>query len=136
MKPRYSKSGYDLTPLSREAVAELASKLDPEAYRITQGADTERAFCGGLLENKKDGVYTCVVCGLPLFSSENKFESGTGWPSFYTAFDADHVAQQVDNSGGRVRTEINCARCGAHLDMSSTTGRRPRGCAIASTPRP
>ncbi len=127
MKPRYSKSGYDITPLPRGTVADLASRLDPEAYRITQGADTERAFCGGLLENKKEGVYSCVVCGLPLFSSEYKFESGTGWPSFYTPFDADHVAQRVDNSGGTVRTEINCARCGAHLGHVFDDGPPPTG---------
>ncbi len=127
MKFRQSKSGYDITPLSCEAVEELASKLDPEAYHITQGADTERAFCGGLLENKKDGVYTCVVCGLPLFSSAHKFDSGTGWPSFYTPFDADHLTQQVDNSGGRVRTEINCARCGAHMGHVFDDGPPPTG---------
>ena len=115
MKPRYSKSGYDITPYSRERVAELAAKLDEEAYRVTQGAGTEAAFCGGLLENKGDGLYTCVVCGLPLFSSESKFESGTGWPSFYTEFDPDHVAQHVDTSHGMMRTEITCARCNAHL---------------------
>jgi peptide methionine sulfoxide reductase msrA/msrB len=127
MKSRQSKSGYDLTPLSRESVAELASKLEPEAYNVTQRAGTEHPFCGGLLENKKDGVYTCVVCGLPLFSSAHKFESGTGWPSFYTAFDADHVAQRVDNSGGRVRTEINCARCGSHLGHVFDDGPPPTG---------
>ena len=64
---KYSRSGYDITPLSRERVAELAKKLDPEAYRVTQKAGTEPAFCGTLLDNKKDGVYCCVVCGLPLF---------------------------------------------------------------------
>ena len=83
MSPKYSKSGYDITPLSRERVAALAAKLDPEAYRITQKAGTEPAFCGNLLDNHKDGVYVCVVCGLPLFSSQHKFNSGTGWPSFY-----------------------------------------------------
>lgn len=127
MKSRRSKSGYDLTLLSREAVAELASKLDAEAYNVTQRAGTERPFCGGLLENKKDGVYTCVVCGLPLFSSDHKFESGTGWPSFYTPFDADHVAQRVDDSGGMVRKEINCARCNAHLGHVFDDGPPPTG---------
>src|SRR5262245_686071 len=89
MKTQISKSGYDVTPLPKEKVAELAKKLDPEAYRITQSADTERPFCGTLLDNKKDGMYVCVVCGLPLFSSETKFHSGTGWPSFYKEFDPD-----------------------------------------------
>jgi len=127
MKSRQSKSGYDLTPLSPEAVAELASKLDPEAYNVTQRAGTERPFCGGLLENKKEGVYTCVVCGLPLFSSAHKFESGTGWPSFYTPFDADHVVQHIDNSHGMVRKEINCARCAAHLGHIFDDGPPPTG---------
>ncbi len=127
MKSRQSKSGYDITPLSREAVAELASKLDPEAYKITQQADTEHPFCGGLLDNKKEGVYTCIVCGLPLFSSNHKFDSGTGWPSFYTTFDPDHVTQRVDNSEGRVRQEINCARCEAHLGHVFTDGPPPTG---------
>jgi len=127
MKSRQSKSGYDLTPLSREAVAALASKLDAEAYNVTQRAGTERPFCGGLSENKKDGVYTCVVCGLPLFSSEHKFESGTGWPSFYSPFDAAHVAQRVDDSGGMVRKEINCARCDAHLGHVFDDGPPPTG---------
>jgi len=127
MKSRRSKSGYDLTPLAREAVAELASKLDPEVYEVTQRAGTERPFCGGLLENKKDGVYTCVVCGLPLFSSDHKFESGTGWPSFYTPFDAEHVAQRIDDSHGTVRKEITCARCDAHLGHVFDDGPPPTG---------
>lgn len=127
MNSRKSKSGYDITPLPRETVAGLASKLDPEAYEITQKADTEHPFCGGLLDNKKDGVYTCVVCGLPLFSSAHKFDSGTGWPSFYTTFDPDHVTQRVDNSEGRVRMEINCARCDAHLGHVFNDGPPPTG---------
>jgi len=115
MKPRYSKSLYDITPLPREQVKRLAAKLDPEAYRITQKAGTEPPFCGTLLDNKKDGVYSCVVCGLPLFSSAHKFHSGTGWPSFYREFDPEHVTRRTDHGHGMARTEINCARCGAHL---------------------
>lgn len=126
-KPVYSKSGYDITPLPREKVAELAKKLDPEAYRITQSADTERPFCGTLLDNHKEGFYACVVCGLPLFSSDNKFNSGTGWPSFYRAFDTDHVTRKTDHSLGMARTEINCARCGAHLGHVFDDGPRPTG---------
>ncbi len=115
MKPRYSKSGYDVTPLVSEQVAELAKRLDPEAYRVTQKAGTEPAFCGNLVDNKKQGIYCCVVCGLPLFSSQHKFHSGTGWPSFFRELDPDHVTRKVDRNLGTVRTEINCARCGAHL---------------------
>lgn len=126
-KPVYSKSGYDVTPLPRETVAELAKKLDPEAYKITQSADTERPFCGTLLDNKKEGFYACVVCGLPLFSSQQKFNSGTGWPSFYREFDPVHVSRTTDRSHGMVRTEINCARCSAHLGHVFDDGPKPSG---------
>lgn len=123
--PGFSASGYDIRPLSHEKVAELASKLDPEAYRITQKAGTEPAFCGNLLDNKKEGVYACVVCGLPLFSSEHKFNSGTGWPSFYREFDPQHVTRKPDNSYGMERVEIDCARCGAHLGHVFDDGPKP-----------
>lgn len=127
MKPKLSKSGHDITPLTREHVAELAKGLAPEVYRITQGAGTEAAFCGGLLDNKKDGAYYCVVCGLPLFSSAHKFNSGTGWPSFYQEIDPEHVVRKSDNAHGMVRTEINCARCGSHLGHVFTDGPAPTG---------
>ena len=123
----YSRSGYDTTPYPREKVAELAKKLSPEAYRITQNAGTEPAFCGTLLDNKKTGTYCCVVCGLPLFSSDHKFNSGTGWPSFFRPFDVDHVASHEDNSHGMERVEINCARCNAHLGHVFDDGPRPTG---------
>jgi peptide methionine sulfoxide reductase msrA/msrB len=132
MKPRYSKSGYDVTPLSPEEVAKLAAKLDPEAYRVTQRSGTEPAFCGNLLDNHKDGVYVCAVCGLPLFSSQHKFNSGTGWPSFYQPFDPDHIVRRVDTSYGMVRTEILCARCGAHLGHVFEDGPPPTGYCLNS----
>jgi peptide methionine sulfoxide reductase msrA/msrB len=122
-----SKSGYDITPLPMDEVARLAAKLEPEAYRITQRAGTEPAFCGTLLDNKKDGVYTCVVCGLPLFSSEHKFNSGTGWPSFFREVDEAHVARKVDRALGMERVEIDCARCGAHLGHVFEDGPKPTG---------
>ncbi len=122
-----SKSGYDVTPLPKEEVARLAATLSPEAYRITQKAGTEPAFCGNLLDNKKDGVYTCVVCGLPLFSSEHKFNSGTGWPSFFREVDPAHVTRKVDRAFGMERVEIDCARCGAHLGHVFTDGPKPTG---------
>jgi peptide methionine sulfoxide reductase msrA/msrB len=127
VEPTRSKSGYDVTPLSRSRVAELAKKLTPEQYRVTQRAGTEPAFCGTLLDNKKEGTYVCVVCGLPLFGSAHKFESGTGWPSFYTPFDPDHVGEERDASHGMVRTEIHCARCRAHLGHVFEDGPRPTG---------
>ena len=125
--PARSQSGYDVTPLPREKVKELASRLDPESYRVTQNAGTEPAFCGNLLDNKKQGTYACIVCGLPLFSSEHKFNSGTGWPSFHSPVDPAHVAEKTDASHGMVRVEINCARCGAHLGHVFDDGPRPTG---------
>jgi peptide methionine sulfoxide reductase msrA/msrB len=122
-----SRSGHDITPLSREKVAELAKKLSPEAYRITQNAGTEPAFCGTLLDNKKDGTYCCVVCGLPLFTSKHKFNSGTGWPSFFAPFDVAHVAAKEDTSHGMRRVEILCARCTAHLGHVFDDGPKPTG---------
>jgi peptide methionine sulfoxide reductase msrA/msrB len=122
-----SRSAYDITPLPPEKVEALASQLDEETYRITQKAGTEAAFCGTLLDNHKDGAYYCVVCGLPLFSSSNKFTSGTGWPSFYQAYDEDHVTRIVDRSLGMVRTEIECARCGSHLGHVFDDGPEPTG---------
>ena len=127
MQRRYSATGYDITPLSREEVRQLAAKLDPETYRITQKSGTEPAFCGTLLDNKQDGTYCCVVCGLPLFFSAHKFTSGTGWPSFYREFDAQHVSRKTDRSAGMERTEINCARCGAHLGHVFDDGPPPTG---------
>ena len=127
VKARYSKSNYDVTPLSRERVAELAKKLDPEAFAVTQSAETERPFCGTLLDNKKEGIYACVVCGLPLFSSQHKFESGTGWPSFFQPFDPLHVGEDVDRSHGMKRVEIHCARCRAHLGHVFDDGPKPTG---------
>jgi len=123
----YSRSGYDITPLSKERVKELASALDPEAFRVTQQSGTERAFCGNLVDNKKDGTYCCVVCGLPLFASNSKFHSGTGWPSFFAPVDRAHVAEREDDSHGMERVEINCARCGAHLGHVFEDGPKPTG---------
>jgi methionine-R-sulfoxide reductase len=125
MSPKISASGYDVTPLPPERVKELAAKLTSEEYRITQKAGTEAAFCGNLLDNHKEGVYVCVVCGLPLFSSAHKFNSGTGWPSFYREFDPQHVHRQKDASSGMVRVEIDCARCGAHLGHVFDDGPAP-----------
>jgi peptide methionine sulfoxide reductase msrA/msrB len=127
LMPKYSKSGYDVTPLASEQVALLAAKLDPETYRITQKAGTEAAFCGTLRDNKKEGTYLCVVCGLPLFSSQHKFDSGTGWPSFWREFDPAHVTRRQDQSHGMARTEINCARCGSHLGHVFEDGPKPTG---------
>jgi peptide-methionine (R)-S-oxide reductase len=110
-----STYGYDVSPLSDEEIRELATSLNAEERRILLDHGTEPAFCGNLLDNKKDGTYVCRLCGLPLFASNAKFESGTGWPSFYQPVDRAHIAFLEDRSYGMVRTEIRCARCGGHL---------------------
>ena len=127
MKPKLSNSYYDITPLSREQVQKLAARLSSEAFQITQKAGTEPAHCGNLLDNKKTGSYYCVVCGLPLFNSTHKFTSGTGWPSFWREFDPQHITRQPDRGHGRDRTEINCARCAAHLGHVFSDGPQPSG---------
>lgn len=124
---RYSKLGYDITPLPRAAVNKLTLTLTPEQFRVTQSSGTEAAFCGGLLDNKEAGIYACVVCGLPLFRSEGKFESGTGWPSFDRAFSDEHVARIEDRSHGMVRVETRCVRCDAHLGHVFEDGPQPTG---------
>ena len=95
--------------------AELREKLTPEQYHVTQEAGTERAFTGIYWDEHDDGVYRCVVCDAPLFSSSTKFDSGTGWPSFYEALDNDAVTLETDRSLFMTRTEALCANCGAHL---------------------
>ena len=125
--PVYSRSGYEITPLTSDQKKPLVEKLDKESFNITQRAGTEQAFCGTLLDNKKDGFYACIVCGLPLFSSDHKFKSGTGWPSFYTPFSSEHVLTRSDDSLGVNRVEILCARCDAHLGHVFEDGPKPTG---------
>lgn len=122
-----SASGHDLSPLSKEERETLAAGLTDEERRIMIDHGTERPFCGGLLENKEEGVYVCRLCGLPLFRSQTKFESGTGWPSFFTPFDPEHVNSVRDVSHGMVRTEIRCRRCDSHLGHVFPDGPRPTG---------
>ena len=110
-----SASGYDITPLGEDRRAGLARGLTPEERHILLDHGTERPFCGVLLDNKNPGVYACRLCGLPLFRSGEKFESGTGWPSFTGPFDPAHVREIADRSYGMERTEIRCARCDGHL---------------------
>ncbi|HEX5058574.1 MAG TPA: peptide-methionine (R)-S-oxide reductase MsrB [Kofleriaceae bacterium] len=110
-----SRSGYDVTRLSDDRVNALAAGFTPEERHVILHQGTERPFCGLLLDNKMAGTYVCRLCGLPLFSSNSKFESGTGWPSFFKPYDPDHVQNLEDASHGMVRVEIRCARCDAHL---------------------
>lgn len=123
----YSKAGYDITRLSPQRIDELAKKLTPEEADIILARGTERAFCGNLLDNKKDGVYLCRLCELPLFGSDAKFNSGTGWPSFFKPYAPGHVATVVDRSHGMIRDEIVCARCTAHLGHVFEDGPKPTG---------
>ena len=113
--PAISAAGHDVSPLNEEEVTELAKALSAEERRVLLHHGTEPAFCGNLLDNKKQGTYACRLCGLPLFESTAKFESGTGWPGFYQPVDRAHIAYIQDQSHGMVRTEIRCARCGGHL---------------------
>lgn len=125
--PKYSKSGYDITPLSKAQIAEICKTLTPEQIAITQDAQTERPFCGDLVDNKKPGLYVCVVGGLPLFRATAKFDSGTGWPSFYAPVDPEHIVERADRSHGMVRVEILDARSGSHLGHVFDDGPPPTG---------
>jgi peptide-methionine (R)-S-oxide reductase len=113
--PERSASGHDLRPLDTAQREILAQQLTPEERRVILNQGTEPPFCGTLLNNKTAGVYTCRLCSLPLFKADAKFESGTGWPSFTKPFDADHIAEIIDESHGMIRVEIRCQRCDAHL---------------------
>jgi methionine-R-sulfoxide reductase len=124
--------GPDQQPLPPEKVAsvkksddEWRRQLGPETYRIVRAQGTERPFCGTLLDNKKEGVYFCVACDLPLFASNAKFDSGTGWPSFFQPFAKENVMELEDTSHGMVRVEIRCTRCGGHLGHVFPDGPAP-----------
>ncbi len=106
---------------------EWKAHLTPEQYKILRHAGTERPFCGINLENKGAGVYECAGCDLPLFKSEGKFNSGTGWPSFFNPIDKDNVWYRSDREFGMVRTEILCARCDGHLGHVFDDGPPPTG---------
>ncbi|MBA3530501.1 MAG: peptide-methionine (R)-S-oxide reductase MsrB [Ardenticatenales bacterium] len=107
--------------------AEWQAQLTPDQFHVARGKGTERPFCGTLLDNKKNGAYSCLCCGLPLFTSTSKFNSGTGWPSFFQPIAEENVINHEDRAYGMVRTEILCARCDAHLGHVFTDGPAPTG---------
>ena len=107
--------------------AEWRAQLTPEQYRVTREKATERPFTGALNYNKESGIYTCVACGAELFSSEQKYDSGSGWPSFWAALNPENVGEEKDRSLFMVRTEVHCAKCGAHLGHLFDDGPQPTG---------
>jgi peptide methionine sulfoxide reductase msrA/msrB len=127
----FNRQGKLIGPVESPKViktdAEWKKQLTPKQYEIARAKGTEPAFCGLLLDNKEPGVYSCICCGLPLFSSDSKFHSGTGWPSFFQPIAKGNVVEHVDKSYGMVRTEVLCARCGAHLGHVFEDGPPPTG---------
>ena len=105
---------FDLAPPSKEQLRNLEADLTGDERRLLLDHGEEAPFCGVFLTEKRDGVYTCRLCGLPLFKAGSKFESGTGWPSFTSPFAVGHLREVRDTRYGMIRTEIVCARCGAH----------------------
>ena len=122
-----SASGHDLTPISIAERDRLAARLSPEERHVLFDHGTEPPFCGGLLHEQGEGVFACRLCGLPLFRSVAKFESGTGWPSFYAPYDPAHVREIRDTSHGMIRVETRCARCDSHLGHVFPDGPPPSG---------
>ncbi|NMC16731.1 MAG: peptide-methionine (R)-S-oxide reductase MsrB [Chloroflexi bacterium] len=111
----------------RKTDEEWRAVLTEEQYRVTRRKGTEPPFCGVFYDHKQDGVYRCVCCDLELFSSGSKFDSGTGWPSFFQPIAAENVEQVLDLSHGMVRQEVRCARCEAHLGHVFRDGPPPTG---------
>jgi peptide-methionine (R)-S-oxide reductase len=134
-QPKHSHAGEaffvdkkgDTIHTIQKSVAQWKSQLDPLAFHVLREKGTERAFTGKFDNHKKPGVYTCNGCGLSLFSSGAKFDSGTGWPSFYVPIDPTHVWEETDNTFGMKRVEVLCHRCGGHLGHVFDDGPKPTG---------
>ena len=127
----FNRLGQFVGPVESPSVvktdAEWRAQLTAEQFQVARGKGTERAFCGTLLDNKRAGVYRCICCGLPLFTSAAKFNSGTGWPSFFQPIAAENVVNHADHSHGMSRVEILCVRCRAHLGHVFEDGPAPTG---------
>ena len=123
--PQLSPTAFDLTPPTAEERKGLEAALTREEAEVLLHHGTEAPFCGGLLDQKDAGVYCCRLCGLPLFEHKTKFESGTGWPSFWAPVDEAHVTAVRDVSYGMVRIETLCARCGSHQGHEFPDGPPP-----------
>ena len=127
----FNREGQLVGPIDMPRVeksdAEWQKVLTPQQFAVARAHGTERAFCGTLLDNKRHGVYSCVCCGLPLFASNAKFDSGTGWPSFFQPIADENVATKPDRSYGMLRVEILCARCDCHLGHVFPDGPPPTG---------
>ena len=116
-----------MTEHVKKSDAEWRAQLTPEQYKVTREHGTERAGTSPLNNEKREGIFTCVCCGAPLFASDSKFKSGTGWPSFYKPMSDDAVAEHEDRSFLMRRTEVRCARCDAHLGHVFPDGPKPTG---------
>ena len=122
-----SESGFDLTPPSPELRQRLEASLTRDEAEVLLRHGTEAPFCGVFLDEKRPGVFTCRLCGLPLFLGGRKFDSGTGWPSFAAPLDRRHLREERDASHGMMRTELLCARCGSHQGHVFPDGPPPTG---------
>jgi peptide-methionine (R)-S-oxide reductase len=113
--------------MSKPSDEELRARLTPEQYHVTQQQGTERAFTGEYYRNEQHGMYLCVVCGEALFSSAAKYDSGSGWPSFWQPAKTGSVEERSDRAHGMIRTEVRCSNCGAHLGHVFEDGPQPTG---------